>query len=232
MKMKSTLLYFIYLVTLPFLAGAQQITATKFILPDGREITPDKLDSVKKAWNGERILFQHDKKDDEKHVMRLVRMTPEMARTLEELAEKGEKAMKAMIGKPAPDFTLRDINGNSLTLSSLKGKIVVVNFWFTSCPPCVQEMPQLNGLVGKFKEKNVVFLALTFNDKKTVEAFLKEHTFSYSILPLSGQVDKRYQISSWPTSFVIGRDGMVKAAIKTSENVFAELSGFIEQEQI
>lgn len=95
-------IYVISSILLPFFASAQQMMVKKFILPDGKEISPEKLDSVKKAWNGERILFQHNDKDDKNHVMRLVRMTPEMAKMLAEQDEKQKKAMLEMTGKSAP----------------------------------------------------------------------------------------------------------------------------------
>jgi len=221
---------FLFILVFPFVAYGQDMPKTKFILPDGKEISPDKLDSVKKAWNGERILFQHNKEDDKKQVMHLVRMTPEMAKMLEELAEKRQQAMLAMTGKAAPDFSIKDRTGKTWTLSQLKGKVVILNFWFTSCPPCIQEMPQLNNLVKKYSNKSVIFLGLTFNDKRTVDAFLKEHIFNYTLLPSSKEVDKMYQVSSWPTSFVISKEGKIKAAMNASENVFSEISDLIEQE--
>lgn len=215
---------------LPLFASAQQMMVKKFILPDGREILPEKLDSVKKAWNGERILFQHNDQDDQNQVMRLVRMTPEMARLLAEQDEKRQKAMHEMTDKSAPDFSLSDLTGKKWTLSKLKGKIVVLNFWFTSCPPCLQELPQLNKLVDHYKSRDVVFLALTFNHGKNVEAFLKTHIFKYTVIPGSRDIDKDYQISSWPTSFVVGRDGKVKLAMGTDENIDMTLSKQIESE--
>lgn len=215
---------------LPFFAGAQQMMVSKFILPNGREITPDKLDSVKNAWNGERILFQHNDEDDKNHVMRLIRMTPEMAKMLQNQDEKRRKAAQEMTGKPAPDFALQDVHGKLWKLSKLRGKVVVLNFWFTSCPPCIQEIPKLNSLVDKYKDNDVIFLALTFNDGTNAESFLKTHAFSYTVLPASKTADKAYQITSWPTSFVIGRDGKVKFATGSEENIDLSLIKQIEAE--
>lgn len=208
---------------------AQQMVVNKFILPDGREITPDKLDSVKKAWNGERIMFQHNEKDDKNKVMHLVRMTPKMARELEEANTKRQQAMTAMIGKPAPDFSLKDMNGKTWTLRELKGKVVVLNFWFTSCPPCNLEMPELNQLVKDYQGKNVVFLALTFNDAQNVREFLKNRVFDYTILPSSHETDKLYAVSSWPASLVIGRDGKVAFAGNYEENIRKTFSEHIDK---
>jgi peroxiredoxin len=214
---------------LPFFAEAQQMTVNKFILPDGKQITPDKLDSVKKAWNGERIVFQHNDEDDKAHVMRLVKMSPEMTKEFDEKAKTAQLAIQSMTGETAPDFELTDLNGKIWTLSSLKGKVVILNFWFTSCPPCIQEMPKLNDLVNKYRNKDVVFLGLTFNDRSKVNEFLKEHKFHYNLLLSSQKVDKMYQINSWPTNFVIGRDGKVKMATYFDEHIFSTLSGWIDR---
>jgi len=226
-KIKTLIVFLLYF---SFRTSAQQILPEKFILPDGTEISPDKLDSVKKAWNGARILFQHNKEDDENHVMHLIRMNSEMAKTRDSLAANRHKALQALIGRPAPDFTLTDMAGRSWTLRQLRGRVVVLNFWFTSCPPCIQEMPQLNDLVKKYNKKNVAFLALTFDDRKTVNTFLKKHDFNYTLLPSSKEVDKKYQISSWPASFVINGDGKVKEAINATDNIFSRLSELINEE--
>ncbi|MET3501307.1 peroxiredoxin [Mucilaginibacter rubeus] len=218
------------IVLLPHFTKAQQMMVKKFILPDGKEILPDKLDSVKKAWNGERILFQHNDEDDKNQVMRLVRMTPEMARMLAEQDLKRQRAILEMTGKPAPEFSFSDLKGKKWTLSKLRGKVVVLNFWFTSCPPCIQEMPKLNELVDHYKHKDVFFLALTFNDRLKAGAFLSTHKFAYTVLPGSGDADKAYQITSWPASFVIGRDGHIKTVLGSEEDIAASLSKQIERE--
>ncbi|WP_114941238.1 peroxiredoxin family protein [Mucilaginibacter endophyticus] len=200
-----------------------QMQVSKFILPDGKEVPPGKLDSVEKAWGGE-IMFQHDDEDDKKHIMHLIRRTPEMAKAMEEASRKQQMAMESMIGRPAADFSLMDLEGKEVTLSKLKGKVIVLNFWFTSCPPCNTEMPELNKLVKNFDGKDVVFLALTFNNPNMIKEFLKNHSFFYTILPSSRTVDKFYQITSWPTSFVIARDGNVAFAVNFKDDIYAVLS--------
>lgn len=122
MKDLHKIIVLLGIILLPHLTKAQQMMVKKFILPDGKEILPDKLDSVKKAWNGERILFQHNDEDDKNQVMRLVRMTPEMAKMLAEQDVKRQKAILEMTGKPAPEFSLADLKGHKWTLSQLRGK--------------------------------------------------------------------------------------------------------------
>src|ERR687893_223477 len=68
----------------------------------------------------------------------------------------------------APAFSLTSMDGKKFELASLRGKVVVINFWFTGCPPCIEEMPKLNELVEKFKDKDVVFIAPTWDNEATL----------------------------------------------------------------
>lgn len=91
--------------------------------------------------------------------------------------------------KPAaPAFSVTSLTGQKFELASLRGKVVVLNFWFTGCPPCIEEMPKLNDLVSKFKDKDVVFLAPTWDNEATLQAFLKDHAFKYHIIPNAGEM--------------------------------------------
>ena len=111
-------------------------------------------------------------------------------------------------GIPAPDFETKDINGNTIKLSDLKGKIVVLNFWFTTCPPCIMEIPELNKIASKYKKSGVEFLAITFDDKNKVTNFLKEHPFYYT--PISdSKLVRKYGISGFPTSILIDKEGKI-----------------------
>ncbi|MFO7593213.1 MAG: TlpA disulfide reductase family protein, partial [Pseudomonadota bacterium] len=79
-------------------------------------------------------------------------------------------------GKPLPDFTLSDMQGNSHSLSDYRGKVVMVNFWATYCGPCIKEMPSMQRLKEKLGDKPFAILAVDMaEEKSTVEAFLKKH---------------------------------------------------------
>lgn len=112
-------------------------------------------------------------------------------------------------GERALDFIAKDLNGKTYKLSELKGKVVVLNFWFTTCGPCIQEMPHLNELAINFKEKEVVFLALTFNKKNIVHTFLDSNPFQYTILADANHVISMYGVNSFPTSIVINKKGEI-----------------------
>jgi len=217
-----------------FTAGAQVTEKTTYrlpqatlVLPDGKVLAPDKLDSLYKVWGDGRVTFMHSREDDEKGIVRVVRVTDEMKQQQLDRENKQKLDFAAMLDKPAPDFELKDLQGNSWSLQELRGKVVVLNFWFTSCAPCIQEMPELNKLVQSYKSKEVVFLAMTFNDTKQVNTFLQKNTFSYTILPDSREVNNKYQVSSYPTSIVIDKEGNVKKIMGSSPKIREDLEATI-----
>lgn len=101
---------------------------------------------------------------------------------------------KALIGTMAKDFTLTDLNGKQVKLSSLKSNVVVINFWFTGCPPCVEEIPQLNKLTSMYNKSGVKFLAITFDKPEIVRNFQKDHDFKFQLLADAKNVVDDYSI--------------------------------------
>ncbi len=97
--------------------------------------------------------------------------------------EKSPDGWVGLSGKAAPDFTALGMDDTEYRLESFKGKVVVINLWGTWCKPCIEEMPELNKLVEKFKDENIVFFGFATDKKPVLESFLKKHTFQYIILP-------------------------------------------------
>jgi len=115
-------------------------------------------------------------------------------------------------GDVAPDFTLQDTKGKTVTLSELRGKVVMVNFWATWCPPCIEEMPSMERLNKFMAEENFVMLAInTEKDGRTVvPAFLKKTPYDFPILyDDQGTVQQQYGVYKFPESFIVGKDGTV-----------------------
>jgi peroxiredoxin len=198
-----------------------------YILSDGTIVPKDKIDSVEKSWNGAAMIMQGEK-DKENNVFRLIRLSESEMKQLVEHNAKADSAVKTMINKPAPDFELTDLTGKKWSLASLKGKVVVLNFWYTSCPPCVEEMPALNELTALYPPDKVIFLALTFDDASKVGIFLKHHEFDYHLLPGSKAIDKRYRIIGWPTSLVIDKNGVIRSLTGSSSDITKDLSAAID----
>lgn len=126
-----------------------------------------------------------------------------------------------LVGKPAPDFTLLDMQGQQVSLSQFRGKVVILNFWATWCPPCRQEMPSMERLYRDFKEKDMVILAVNVdeNGKQAVREFLQKMPYSFPILLDSKNIAQNsYGVFRLPESFVIDRNGVVIEKIIGARN--------------
>jgi peroxiredoxin len=110
------------------------------------------------------------------------------------------------------NFTLTDLQGKSWTLKDLHGKIVVVNFWATWCPPCRKEMPDLDALYQKYKDNGVIILAISDEESAKVSPFIAEHKITYPVMLDPGRkVNELFQVEGIPKSFVYDRDGKLVA---------------------
>jgi peroxiredoxin len=113
--------------------------------------------------------------------------------------------------KVADDFTLPTPEGGSFRLSEQRGKVVLVNFWATWCPPCLEEMPAMERLWRRHKDAGFVLLAISLDsDPKKVSPFVSAHTFTFPVaVDPKMTVAERYGVRALPSSFVIDRDGTV-----------------------
>lgn len=127
-----------------------------------------------------------------------------------------ETAKLVAIGDLAPDFQLEDTKGNKVSLSDLRGKIVLVNFWATWCPPCIEEMPSMERLNEVLAGDDFVMLAINTeeNGRSVVPAFLEKTPYTFPILyDDKGVVQKSYGVFKFPESFIIRKDGTVAEKI-------------------
>src|SRR5450631_839820 len=105
------------------------------------------------------------------------------------------------------NFTLTDLNGKPWTLKELRGKVVLVNFWATWCPPCRKEMPDLDTLYLQFKDKDFVVLAISDEEAAQVTPFVTERSIHYPILLDPGRkVNDEFAVEGIPKSFVYNRE--------------------------
>jgi thiol-disulfide isomerase/thioredoxin len=132
-------------------------------------------------------------------------------------------------GTVPSDFQVTDMEGKKVALADFKGKVVVLNYWFIACQPCVAEMPLLNQLVKKYKGKDVVFLAVTFDGKEQVQRFLGASPFDYRIFPDERAAIKEMGIMAFPTNAVLDKEGRVVASkAGYSEKIGTELARAID----
>ncbi len=107
----------------------------------------------------------------------------------------------------APAFSAKDMNGKEWSLDKLKGKIAVLNFWFINCAPCVEEIPDLNGLKNKYaNNKNVEFIAITFDSKADVKTFLQKNPFNYNIITDANKIMDDYIVVGFPTNILLDKN--------------------------
>jgi thiol-disulfide isomerase/thioredoxin len=119
-------------------------------------------------------------------------------------------------GQPAPDFALPRADGQpgQISLSSLRGRVVVLDFWATWCPPCKAMMPTLESLNGEWKDKGVTFVGVNSDGgiaPEDLRAFLTEHGVSYAVVADDeGVANRLYKVRALPTLFVVGKDGRLR----------------------
>ncbi|MFO8065072.1 MAG: TlpA disulfide reductase family protein [Spirochaetota bacterium] len=114
----------------------------------------------------------------------------------------------------AEDFELKQLSSeNTRTLSSYEGNVVLLNFWASWCPPCIEEMPSMQTLYEELNGENFEIVAVNLQeDPSTVEGFIEEHGFSFPVLlDRSGGTGRTFGVRGIPTSYIIGRDGRVLA---------------------
>jgi peroxiredoxin len=110
------------------------------------------------------------------------------------------------------DFKLKDVSGKKWSLRSMKGKVVLVNFWATWCPPCRKEMPDLQALSDEFGKQGLVVLGLTDERSDVVKDFLSHQSYNYPILlDTDRDAAKQFGIEGIPKTFVYDRDGKLVA---------------------
>jgi peroxiredoxin len=110
------------------------------------------------------------------------------------------------------DFTLTELSGKTWTLKEQRGKVVVLNFWATWCPPCRKEMPDLETLYQQFKDQGLVILAISDEDAGKVKPFIAQQKVTYPILLDPGRkVNELFQIEGIPKTFVYDRSGILVA---------------------
>ena len=144
-----------------------------------------------------------------------------------------EQATLIKDGMVAPDFEVEMFDGSKVKLADLKGKVVLLNFWATWCPPCRAELTRVEkDIIEKFKGEPFVFLPVSRGEKKeTVAAFREKMGYTFPMgLDTDQSVYKKYAITYIPRNFLIDKKGkVVKASVGYDEAEFAELVKLIEE---
>ncbi|MXY43502.1 MAG: TlpA family protein disulfide reductase, partial [Dehalococcoidia bacterium] len=120
----------------------------------------------------------------------------------------------------APDFEVETFDGETLRLSDLNGKVVVLNFWASWCPPCRWEMPFFETMWQEYRDQGVVFVGIAMSDTlENVKAFAEESGVTYPVgLDTTTEIARAYEVLSLPTTFFIGKDGTIERKLTSAAN--------------
>ena len=130
----------------------------------------------------------------------------------------GMAARPPLVGSPAPEIVLKDLQGRDVKLSDLRGKIVLVNFWATWCKPCKEEMPAMQASYDKLRDKGFVVLAVNeLEDTARVAEHIRTHGHTFEVvMDHNNQVANMYGVVGLPASFLIDPQGIVRERISGS----------------
>jgi len=122
------------------------------------------------------------------------------------------KEGKAPLPTLAPDFTLNTLDGQEMTLSKLKGKVVLLDFWATWCAPCREAIPHLINLQKTYQEKGVEVIGMNVDkgDVETVRRFVKSMDIPYPITLTREEVSRNYGVTGLPTTILIDKEGRIR----------------------
>lgn len=137
---------------------------------------------------------------------------------------------KQLLGKPAPDLQVTDIQGNPVSLAGLRGKTILLDFWTTWCPTCREDAPSLDKLYSKYGGKDLIIIGISVNEERdVVEKFLKDHPHSFPVvLTTENEIPRPYQVGAFPTYIVIAADGTLTSAAEGDQG-FGELRKFLKK---
>ena len=125
-----------------------------------------------------------------------------------------DELRKVKPGYPAPDFTFRDLSHKEVSLSDYKGKVVLLNLWSITCPPCIEEVPYLEKLYQKMKDKKDFHLLTVVTNRgetaREVAPFVKKHGINFHVLIDNKKVAwRRYKLTGWPETYLLDRNGVI-----------------------
>jgi peroxiredoxin len=126
-------------------------------------------------------------------------------------------------GNAAPDFELSDLEGNPVKLSDFQGKVVMVNFWATWCPPCRIEMPHMQKFYEDYESKDVVILGVnltpTEQNEEAIKPFVEEQKLTFPIvLDPAGEAMLTYQVVAYPTTYLLDSKGVIQEKFRGAIN--------------
>ena len=124
--------------------------------------------------------------------------------------EEEKEKQAAETAKRAPDFSATDLEGKKVSLSDFRGKVVLLDFWATWCPPCREEIPELQKIFDEYRDKGVVVIGASSESSEKVRQFKGKMTISYPLLKVATKVFSTYQVRGIPTTYIIDKKGYIQ----------------------
>ena len=133
-------------------------------------------------------------------------------------SHKGEQEFQAyldrkrngFVGKKAPSMALTTLDGKAVNPADLKGKIVLLNFWFAACKPCITEIPSLSELQKNYGDKNFMVVSISTDRRTVAEAVVQKYQMTYQIVADGKAFAERLKVVTFPTSFLIDQKGVIQ----------------------
>lgn len=192
----------------------QKKPALSYFLENGKEAGKTYFDSIKqvKSTQFEQLFYADTLQNKVAIVTRIVSDKEQKERNKKFFKyQKDDKKFKRNLkGSTIEKLNLTDLEGNKYSIESLKNKIIVLNFWFTNCAPCIKEMPDLNKMKEKYQKEDVVFFAITYNKKELIKPFLERTKLDFIIIPNDQKTIDDFQIKFFPTNILINKEGKVE----------------------
>lgn len=138
-------------------------------------------------------------------------------------------------GKQMPELSLETITGKKIETKDFKGKVIVINLWFTACQPCIAELPALNRLVKEYENKNVVFFGLCTDTREILDSqFFSKYKFDFIIIPNARNiVEEKIGNTGFPTTYIIDKKGrVIDAWIGGAMDKTAETAAYLKAKPI
>jgi len=159
--------------------------------------------------------------------------TDELLAAVKEMADK-KKIRDALVGVPFPDFDEKDIQGNALSISKYKGKVVLLDFWATWCPPCVREVPDIQKLYNKYHDQGFEVVGISLDEEKdALEKFVKQRKMPWPQIFAGNRFENKlavkYGIAFAPSTFLIGRDGKVINQVMGTEDLDQQIASALKK---
>ena len=130
------------------------------------------------------------------------------------LRQRQEEVLQSFYKPPAeqslPDLTFKTPDGKDIKLSDFRGKVVLVNFWATWCPPCREEMPLFEREYRRCKDRGFEVLAVNMDSsEEAFEKFLRENPYSFMVVRPSGDIERELKLMGFPTSYLLDKEGKI-----------------------